>query len=147
MAVTTISTLTLWLAQAIGLYLILLGLAGVVNPRRWQAAIEEVRASAALQLIGGVLAFALGATIAVLHSLLTDPLAIAVTLFGWAALLKGALLIAVPGPLMRLATASLGHVRIWSIVLLILGLLIGISGLLGHADATHIVSTKGLIHG
>ncbi len=147
MAMTTVSTLTLWLAQAIGLYLILIGLAGLANPRRWQAVIEEVRASPALQLIGGVLAFALGATIAILHSLLTDPLAIAVTLFGWAAMLKGALLVAVPGPLMRFAAASLGFVRLWSIALLILGLLIGISGLLGHADATHIVSTKGLTHG
>ena len=144
---TTVSTLTLWLAQAIGLYLILIGLAGLANPRRWQAVIEEVRTSPALQLIGGVLAFTLGATIAILHSLLTDPLAIAVTLIGWAAMLKGALLIAVPGPLMRVAASSLGFVRLWSIALLILGLLIGISGLLGHADDTHLVSTKGLIHG
>ena len=144
---TTVSTLTLWLAQAIGLYLILIGLAGLANPRRWQAVIEEVRASPALQLIGGVLAFTLGATIAILHSLLTDPLAIAVTLIGWAAMLKGALLIAVPGPLMRVAASSLGFVRLWSIALIILGLLIGIGGLLGHADATLIVSQKGLTHG
>ncbi len=78
----TMFVLTLHLAQALGLYMILLGLSGLAAPRRWQAMMDELAASAALQMIMGVLVFAIGVTLALIHSILADPLAIVVTLIG-----------------------------------------------------------------
>lgn len=136
---TTISTLTLTLAQAMGLYLILIGLSGLADPRRWDAVMKDLSASAALQIFMGVSVFAIGVALAITHSRLTDPLAIIVTLIGWIALFEGALLIVVPGPLLRIGYWSLGFTRIWAIVSLILGILLGLAGLTGTTSAAHYV--------
>jgi len=136
---TTIPTLTLTLAQAMGLYLILVGLSGLAGPRRWDALMAELTASPALQMLMGIMVFAIGVALAISHSHLTDPLAIIVTIIGWAALIEGALLIAVPGPLLRIGHWSLGFTRIWAIVSLILGILLGLAGLTGTASTAHFV--------
>jgi len=135
----TLSVLTLYLAQAIGLYMILVGLGALVKPERWRQMLDEIIASPALTMLSGVIAFALGVTLVYIHSILSDPLAIAVTLVGWIALVKGALLIVVPGPLLRLGIFSLRFVRLWAILCIILGLLLGVAGLIGTAGNPHIV--------
>jgi uncharacterized protein YjeT (DUF2065 family) len=137
--VTTLTILTLRLAEAIGLYLIVIGLSGLSAPQRWRALMDELIASPALQMTMGVLVFAIGVTLAMIHSFLSDPLAIVVTLIGWAALLEGALLIAVPGPLLRLGLWSLNYTRIWAIVSLLLGILLALAGLTGRADASALI--------
>lgn len=134
---TTISTLTL--AQAMGLYLILVGLSGLAGPHRWDALMAELTASPALQMLMGIMVFGIGVALAISHSHLTDPLAIIVTIIGWAALIEGALLIAVPGPLLRIGHWSLRFTRIWAIASLILGILLGLAGLTGTASTTYFV--------
>lgn len=136
---TTVSALTLMLAQAMGLYLILVGLSGLAGPRRWEGLMDELSTSPALQMLMGVAVFAIGVALAIAHSRLTDPLAIIVTLIGWAALLEGALLIAVPGPLLHIGRWSLRFTRVWAIISLILGLLLGMAGLTGTTTAAHFV--------
>ncbi len=135
----TLSVLTLQLAQALGLYMILIGISGLAAPRRWDALMAELVASPALQMIMGVLVFAIGITLALIHHRLSDPLAIIVTLIGFAALLEGALLIAVPGPLMRIGQCALHYTRVWAIVSLILGILLALVGLTGRAGFPNIV--------
>ncbi len=136
---TTSSVLTLHLAQAFGLYLILVGISGLAAPQRWDALMRELAVSAALQMVMGVLVFAIGVTLVLIHWSLHDPLATIVTLIGAVALLEGALLIAVPGPLMRIGFWSLKFTRIWAIVSLILGILLGYAGLAGTAQPLHFV--------
>ncbi|MBU0557341.1 MAG: DUF2065 domain-containing protein [Alphaproteobacteria bacterium] len=129
----TSSVLTLQLAQALGLYMIVAGLSGLVAPQRWRAMIEEMERSPGLIMLAGMIAFAIGVALVLVHTILTDPLAVIVTLIGWSALIKGALLIAVPGPLMRMGRGILGLTRIWSIVVIVLGLALGLAGLTGRA--------------
>ncbi len=136
---TTLSVPTLTLCEALGLYMILIGLSGLAAPQRWRALMDELTASPALQMIMGVMVFVIGVTLAMIHSHLTDPLAIIVTLVGWAALLEGALLIAVPGPMLRIGAWSLQYTRVWAIVSLILGILLALAGLTGRAGYPHIV--------
>lgn len=136
---TTLSVLTLDLAQAIGLYLILVGLSGLAKPDRWRQVIDEMAASAALTLITGVFVFVLGVTLVFIHTITTDLLAIIVTAVGWIALVEGALLIVVPHLLLRVGQWSLGFTRIWAIVAIILGILIGLAGLTGTAGYPNIV--------
>ncbi|GAA4774817.1 hypothetical protein GCM10023219_22930 [Stakelama sediminis] len=129
----TISVLTLHLAQALGLYMVVAGIGGLAAPERWQKMMDELVASPALQLLTGVLVFAIGVTLAIVHTHFTDPLATVVTLIGWVALAEGALLIAVPRPVLRIGLAAIPYTRVWAIVSLILGILIGLAGLTGRA--------------
>ena len=131
--------LTLYLAQAIALYLILIGLSALARPDRWRAIMDEFAASPALALVTGVFTFILGATLIYLHCILTDPLAIIVTAVGWIALLEGALLIVVPHLLVRVGHWSLRFTRVWAIVAIILGLFLGYAGLTGTAGHIQIV--------
>ncbi len=136
----TTSTLTLYLAQAIGLYLILIGLSALVKPDRWRIIMDEFAASPALATITGVFVFTLGVTLIHVHCILTDALAIIVTAVGWIALVEGALLIVVPHLLMRVGQWSMRFTRIWAIVSIILGLFLGYAGLTGTAGGyPHIV--------
>jgi len=128
---TTLSMLTLQLAEALGLYLILIGLSGLAAPQRWRAAMDDLAASPGLQMTMGVGVFAIGVAIAIAHSRLSDPLAIIVTVIGWLALLEGALLIVTPRPLLRIGRWSLGFTRIWAIAALVLGVLLALAGLTG----------------
>lgn len=142
--VTTAIPLTLYLAQGLGLYLILIGLSALVKPDRWRQVMDEFAASAALPLVTGVFTFLFGVAFIYIHCVLTDPLAIVVTLVGWVALVKGALLIVVPHLLTRLGYRTLRFIRIWAILCIVLGILIGIAGLTGTAGHIDIVSQKGL---
>jgi uncharacterized protein YjeT (DUF2065 family) len=135
----TLSPLTLYLAQAIGLYMILAGLSGLVKPDRWRQVMDEFAASAALTLVTGVFVFALGVTLIYVHGFLTDLLAILVTAIGWIALIEGALLIVVPHLLLRIGAWSLKFTRIWAIVSILLGILLGFAGLTGTAGYHDIV--------
>ena len=146
--VTTLIPLTLYLAQAIGLYLILLGLSALVAPGRWRQVFDEFAASAALPLVTGIFAFVVGAMFIHIHSILRDPFAIIITAFGWVVLIKGALLIVVPHLLVRTGQWVLNYIRIWAALMLVFGILLALAGLTGTASIYNIVSLKGLpLHG
>ncbi|MET0370527.1 MAG: DUF2065 family protein [Sphingobium sp.] len=129
----TLSVLTLRLAEAIGLYLIVVGIGGLVAPQRWRGTIDDLERSPGLVMALGFAVFAVGTAMALVHHSLHDTLAIIVTIVGHAALVEGALLLAVPGPLLRIGRAALGHIRLWAIVSLILGILLFLAGLTGRA--------------
>jgi uncharacterized protein YjeT (DUF2065 family) len=139
---TTTLPLTLYLAQALGLYVLLVGISALVAPQRWSQIMDGLAGSPALTLITGVFTFALGVVLTRIHSVLTDPLAIVVTVIGWIALAEGALLIVVPRLLMRVGQWSMRFTRVWAIVAIILGILLGLAGLTGRADASRFVSPQ-----
>lgn len=129
----TISVLTLRLAEAIGLYMIVIGIGGLVAPQRWRAMMDDLQRSPGLVIALGFPVFAVGMTLVMIHSIWTDPLAILVSLIGYVALIEGALLLAVPGPLIRIGLWSLNFTRIWAIVSILLGLALFLAGLTGRA--------------
>jgi hypothetical protein len=51
-------------------------------------------------------------------------------------LIEGALLILVPQAMIEIGRRSIGFIRVWGVVAIVLGFLIGIAGLTGRADAT-----------
>lgn len=131
--VNSISILTLRLAEAIGLYMIVVGVGGFVSPQRWRAVMDDLARSPGLVMALGFAAFAVGAALVLIHSIWTDPLAVVVSLIGYAALVEGALLIAVPGPLVRVGLWSLRLTRAWAILSIVLGVLLFLAGLTGRA--------------
>jgi uncharacterized protein YjeT (DUF2065 family) len=129
----TISVLSLRLAEAIGLYLIVIGVGALIAPKRWRAIIDDLDRSPGLVMALGFAVFAAGTAIILVHHHMRDTLAAIVTIIGHVALVEGALLLAVPGPLLRIGRWSLGFVRVWASVALILGLLLFLAGLTGRA--------------
>jgi hypothetical protein len=129
----TIAVLTLRLAEIIGLYLIVIGIGGVANPPRWRSVMDDLNRSPGLVITLGFAVFAVGGTLVLIHSVWTDPLACLVSLIGYVALIEGATLLAVPGPLIRIGHWSTGFIRTWALIALALGLFLFLAGLTGRA--------------
>lgn len=129
----TISVLTLRLAEAIGLYLIVIGISGLAGPQRWRAVMDDLERSPGLVMAFGFPVFLVGAALILIHSIWRDPLSILVSLIGYVALAEGALLLAVPAPLLKLGRWSLRYIRGWAIASILLGLLFFYAGLTGRA--------------
>jgi uncharacterized protein YjeT (DUF2065 family) len=129
----TISVLTLRLSEAMGLYMILTGIGALASPARWRAVMDDLNRLPGLVMTLGFSVFVVGVAIVILHSIWTDPLAIIVSLIGYVALIKGALLLAVPGPLLRFGHWSTGFIRASAVVALVLGILLFLAGLTGRA--------------
>ncbi|PQA88855.1 DUF2065 domain-containing protein [Marinicaulis flavus] len=132
---TTSTVLTLSLAKAMGFYFIAGGLSGFISRTRWAAILDEFIARPALTFISGVFVFVLGAALIMAHNIWTDPLAIAVTLIGWAAAIEGIVLVAYPDPLLRWAVKFVrpGAVRAFSVFTILLGAVFLALGFTGRA--------------
>jgi len=129
----SISVLTLRLAEAIGLYMIVIGLGALLAPSRWKAAMDDLDRSPGLVLVLGFTTVVAGTALVLVHHQLSDLLAAIVTVIGHVALLEGALLLVLPGPLLKLGRATLPFTRVWAIVAIILGLFLFLAGLTGRA--------------
>lgn len=87
-------TTTQILASLIGLYFVSAGIGLLVERPGMQAMFDELKASAMLGYLGGILAFAIGGTIVAIHNDWSSLVAGFVSLIGWISLLEGALLLA-----------------------------------------------------
>ena len=129
----TISILTLRLAEAIGLYMIIVGIGGLVSPSRWRAMMDDLDRSPGLVMALGFPVFVVGAALVLIHSIWTDPLAVIVSLIGYVALFEGALLLATPAPLLRMGRRAVRFTRLWAGISILLGILLFLAGLTGRA--------------
>ncbi len=92
--IETLST-TQILAVFIGLYMVAAGIGLLTGRGSYATMIEELRDNTAFGFLTGAFAFALGAAMVAVHNLWTGPLAIVVSLVGWAALIEGVLILAI----------------------------------------------------
>ena len=136
---TTATVLTLHLAVLIGLYESAAGLAGLTNQLRWSEIVAEFDRSPALTFVTGFVAFAIGGTIVLIHNLWTDPLAIVVSLVGWAALAEGLLVLVRPSALLALARRFIRHQRAISIAALLFGTFMLVAGFAVRAEPVTVV--------
>ena len=122
------SPTTVFLGRLLGLYLIAIAVAMLTSRRRALATLDEMARSGPWMLFSGMVATAAGLAIVLGHNVWTDgALAVVVTLFGWAALLKGVSLLLVPPEQMAAVYKGLGFERlfyVWMGVVLAIGLLI-----------------------
>ena len=118
----------IFLAKFLGLYLIAISVGMLVSKRRTRAALDEMARSGPWMLFSGMVATAAGMAIVLWHNVWTGgALAVVVTLFGWAALLKGVSLLLVPPSTMASAYKAAGFERFfyaWMGAVLAIGLLI-----------------------
>ena len=132
----TLSVLTLQLARVYGLAIIVLALAALAAPARMGAAIADFERSPGLTLVTAIFTFFLGLALVVAHNHWTDLAAGLVSLMGWVILIKALLLLAAPAGLLKFgasASSSPARVRLWGVIVLILGAIFLALGLLGRA--------------
>ena len=135
--IVTFSVLTLQLAKAFGVYVLVTGLSGLAAPARWKAVMEDFQRSPGLVYLTAVIVLGVGLVLVLAHSLWTDPLAIIVSLFGWIALIEGVALKAASEGLLALGAATVatpGRTRACAIMAVILGAALLAAGLFGRAD-------------
>ena len=135
--IVTFSVLTLQLAEAFGVYVLITGLSGLTAPERWKAVLEDFQRSPGLVYLTAVIVVGVGLVLVLIHSLWTDPLAIIVSLFGWIALIEGVSLMAASEGLLKMGAASVatpGRTRAWAIIAVIFGAALLAAGLIGRAD-------------
>ena len=122
------SMTTVFLGRLLGLYLIAISITMFVNKRRTLATLDEMVRSGPGMLFSGMVATAAGLAIVLGHNVWSGGvLAVVVTLFGWAALLKGVSLLLIPPEQMAAVYKGLGFERlfyVWMGVVLAIGLLI-----------------------
>ena len=90
------------LAVFIGLYMVAAGVGLLTDKNAYATVIDDLRENPTLGYVTSVLVFVLGAAIVSVHNLWTDPLAVAVSLVGWGALVEGVLMLAIRRPFLSL---------------------------------------------
>ncbi|MBU1151402.1 hypothetical protein KJ632_01075 [Patescibacteria group bacterium] len=102
-----------------------MGLGILLNSAYFEKAFEDIYKSRATVFYGGVLALAFGFVIVSLHNVWVWDLPVVVTLFGWAALLKGLMLLLVPEVLLKFSKPFLANLKVVGVGALIFGLVLG----------------------
>ena len=127
----THSATTLPIAGALGLFLIAKGTGQATSSERWRDFARELDRQPGLLYALGMFAFLVGTLTLMAHRHWSDPLAIIVTGFGWAALVEGVLLIAVPEKVVGFIQpfAQTGFVRARAVVTALVGLFVFIASL------------------
>jgi len=100
-------TSSTYLALLFGTYIIAVSIPMIGSQKRLVGMMEDFIDSPPLIFLTGVLALSGGISVIYFHNIWAADWRILVTLFGWLAAIEGFLMIARPGPLIRLAKAML----------------------------------------
>ena len=87
---------SVFLSKALGIYLGFISIAFVVQERRLKACMMEMMNNPALLLVPSFVALIIGILLIVSHNLWVQDWRVLITLIGWSAFLKGAILILFP---------------------------------------------------
>lgn len=87
---------TIFLAQIIGVYMLVGGLSGLIYSERMQRAMAEVKNSYIFPYFDGALALIVGLLIVLMHNVWEGAAAILVTLVGWMAIVEGVSMMLLP---------------------------------------------------
>ena len=106
------SPTTVFLGKLIGVYLVAISIAMLTSKRRTLKTLDKMARSGPWMLFSGMVATIVGLAIVLTHDVWSgSALAVAVTLAGWAGLLKGLSLLVVPPETMATAYKAVGFER------------------------------------
>lgn len=97
------------LLRVFGLYYLAAGIGLFTDPEAFAKIGEEIRDSALMRLLSGLLALTFGAVVLALHDDWSSWKAGLVTAIGWAGLAKGMMILALPTPYLGLTNGLLGQ--------------------------------------
>jgi len=125
------SDFSLLLVQVIGIYLLVTGLSLLLYPKRTARAIHEVANDYLVPYLGGAVALILGLLIVLTHNVWTNLMTSIVSLVGWIAVVKGALMFLLPHDSMKGIAEKFSTGRapmIWGVVAVAIGLYLSYMG-------------------
>lgn len=114
--------ITLFLAQAIGIYFLVMGVALVVRNKELPRLINSFFDNEAMSFLVGFFALVVGLLIVLSHNIWESGVAWLVTLVGWVALVKGVMYLIVPKTVEKIAKKMMvkSSALIWYGIALIL---------------------------
>ena len=115
--------LSVFLAKVLGLYLVIVAPAALLNRRHFPRLIKEFSDSLAMVVFSGFVALVLGLLLVVSHNVWTTDWRVIITLLGWLTLIKGVVRFAFPHKVSRLWTAAASS---WWAVVLVAFFIIGV---------------------
>lgn len=118
--------LSIFLAKTIGLYLIIISAAFIINANELKPMMLDMLKSPSLLLFSSILALVLGILIVVSHNIWVMDWRVIITLLGWLTLLKGVIRLFYPEFVMKKATKCVENKASYNIMMLII-LLIGLT--------------------
>lgn len=124
--------MTLILAQILGGYMLVAGVAILIDRTLVTRLLARLQDDIALLFTMGLIALLIGLTIAALHTRWDNPLAIIVTLVGWAAIVEGALIMWLQNRFMAFFTPWFTNPvvsLVWGAVAALLGVVLLAGGL------------------
>lgn len=122
---------SIFLAKALAIYLVIISIALLCHPARYKAAIMDMKDNQPLMLIMGLLAIIVGALMVVAHNIWVMDWPVLITILGWLALIKGTVILLFPQFFRNLLAKFVAckfsyHVRL--IIILVFGIFLGYHG-------------------
>lgn len=96
-------------ARALGPFMIVMGVALLTSPRRAAQMAREMRDGALLLFLVGLFALTIGLVIVTIHNIWTAGWPVLITIFGWAAVIGGALRMSMPRLAARAISAAVNR--------------------------------------
>jgi uncharacterized membrane protein len=119
------------LARLIGPYIIVIGVSLIFNQKIFRKIMEDFPKNPSLVFITGILTFVAGLATVLFHNIWVADWRVIITIFGWLALIKGLLLVLLPGTLLKTTKLYSDNLKLvlvpWGIMILI-GIFLTIKG-------------------
>ena len=116
--------LSIFLAKVLGLYLVIVPLAVLVNRKHLPRLVEEFSTNVGLNILASIFALVLGLLLVVSHNVWTADWRVLVTILGWLTLAKGVVRLLFLERMQKLSALSLK--KPWWAVVLVLFVLVGL---------------------
>jgi hypothetical protein len=94
--------ITLFLAKALGLYILIVGVALIKNPDHFRKFAQRCFEDIFLSFFAGILSLIIGILMVLSHNIWVMQWPVIITIFSWLALIKGCLFLLYPQALMSL---------------------------------------------
>lgn len=125
------SSRTAFLSKLVGLYVVVIAIAVLVNKPMMVATVTGLFQDPAVVVLSGVIALGIGLAIVLGHNVWSSAPAIIVTIIGWLSLLKGLALLLVPANVQ--AAYALGvnynqYFSVYAVVTLVVGIYLTYAG-------------------
>jgi uncharacterized protein YjeT (DUF2065 family) len=110
--------------QILGIVYLAVGAGLIINPDFYKKLVTEFSENPSAIYLGGLVALAIGYLLVTFHNIWSKDWSVIITIFGWVALIKGLLLIALPKATIKINSIFMGVTKfltVWAIVVIILG--------------------------
>ncbi len=122
---------SIFLAMLMSPYIIMIGASLILNQKIFRKIMEDFPKTPSLVFITGLLTFVDGLAIVLFHNIWVADWRVIITIFGWLVLIKGMLLVMLPGTLLKVTKIYSDNLKLvlipWSIMILI-GIFLTIKG-------------------